>query len=485
MINSRLIKVLETFKDKEYKELELFLRSPLLTTEKKASGLLKLLAFISKAKPNYKEKSLKKKKAYAYVFNESKFVKGKLEKLMSSLFASVCSYLKWKYRQEDERLIPNWQPEIAFYKSRGLTNYQEKQLKKAENILKNPEMIDYNHHWHKLLLAHEWTDFSHISVPQNQIDHYNNEVICLDEYFLLRKLRIAVAVLALELQQKKKVQAEFISLEAILTQIDDEYLSNLPVHRVYICAYYFLKNFHQSDRTTFDALAEILEKEGRYLPFEKLQMLQTLSRIYVVGRLNKGDEDFLPIAFDLFKKHLAIGYLYFDNKIHSLTFMNLIIMGLKYNDFDWVRSFIETHENRILDKEEGILIINLSWGLFHFYKKEWNKALDYIPDNLNNIYYKLKARRLEIMIYYELRSVLLDSKMEAFKIYIFRLGKKEISEAYKLLNNHFIDLLRQILQPKTLGNTDRINKILNKIKTNPSVAEREWLIAKLGELKGE
>lgn len=485
MINSRLIKILKTFNKEEWKELDLFLQSPLLTPAKQAENLLKLLKFISNSQPAFSDKKLQKPKAYVYVFNEKKLIKGKLEKLMSSLLKAVRTYIQWKYKHTNEALLPAWQAEIVFYKSKGLSAYQESQLLKVEERLQNPSTIDYHHYWHQLLLAHEWMDFSHATIPQNQIEYYQVENDRLDHYYLLRKLRIAVAVLALGLQQKKENPRELIALEALVSELDEQALIDFPVHRIYIRAFYFLLHFHEEDSSAFELLNKILLEEGKYLVFEKLQMLQTLLRIYAVGRLNKGDEIFLPIAYDLYKKHLGLGYLYYHNKIHSLTLLNLVVIGLKCHDFEWVKSFIQNHDEKILDQENLKAKVDLNWAVFYFYQKEFSKSLDLIPspDSLENIYYKLQIRRLEIMVYYEQKSVLLDSKMEAFKIYIFRLAKTELPDAYKLLNNHFIDLLRQILQPKTLRNLSRINKISNKIKNTSSVTEREWLLGKLHELR--
>ena len=117
-----------------------------------------------------------------------------------------------------------------------------------------------------------------------------------------------------------------------------------------------------------------------------------------------------------------------------------------------------------------------------FYRGELAEALDYLDDYYENLYYRLTARRLEIMIYYEEQSVLLAPKLEAFKVYLFRLSKKEIPDKPKAMNNNFIDLLRQIIHPSTLGNEKRIQRLLKKIVVTERLAEREWLTAKLEAL---
>ncbi|MCB0643632.1 MAG: hypothetical protein KDC44_18420, partial [Phaeodactylibacter sp.] len=94
----------------------------------------------------------------------------------------------------------------------------------------------------------------------------------------------------------------------------------------------------------------------------------------------------------------------------------------------------------------------------------------------------LAARRLEIKILYELQSPILESKIEAFKVYIFRLSQTKLPDKPKEGNNNFLDLLRQVIHPKTYHNPERAQKLLDKLAEKKVVAERDWLEAKLAAL---
>lgn len=87
---------------------------------------------------------------------------------------------------------------------------------------------------------------------------------------------------------------------------------------------------------------------------------------------------------------------------------------------------------------------------------------------------------LEIQVLYEQDSPLLDARLDAAKIFIFR--EKKIPAEKKLLLNNFLDMLKQILNPKTLGNRKRIEKLKEKIQALNGVAEHDWLTEKLNKL---
>ena len=101
--------------------------------------------------------------------------------------------------------------------------------------------------------------------------------------------------------------------------------------------------------------------------------------------------------------------------------------------------------------------------------------------NFREMFYKLAARRLELKLYFETASPLLDARLDAFKIFVHE--QKSILPPDKIApNNHFADLLRQIVAPKTLGNITRIRKIQENLTVKKAVAEREWLAEKLEAL---
>jgi len=99
-----------------------------------------------------------------------------------------------------------------------------------------------------------------------------------------------------------------------------------------------------------------------------------------------------------------------------------------------------------------------------------------------DLFNNLMARKLELKIYYETDSLLLDSKMDNFKLFVYRQGKKNLTEHVFQMNNTFIDILRSMTASGMIGNAARAEKLLQKLGENQLVAERMWLREQLERL---
>jgi hypothetical protein len=113
-----------------------------------------------------------------------------------------------------------------------------------------------------------------------------------------------------------------------------------------------------------------------------------------------------------------------------------------------------------------------------FEKKEYEQVLDFLPGSSSNIIYHLIARRLELMCYYEMKSELLFSKIEAFKVYIWRASEKFLSNDLRDANKNFINLLIQMVSIPTNDQSKR-ERLEKRILEKKRVAETRWLLAKV------
>ncbi len=92
------------------------------------------------------------------------------------------------------------------------------------------------------------------------------------------------------------------------------------------------------------------------------------------------------------------------------------------------------------------------------------------------------ARRLELKIYYELHSDLLDHKIDAFKMFISRAGRKVFSANLHELFTNFVNFVRQLSQSQGPQAKKRSQTLIKRINEKKMVAERLWLLEKAKEL---
>jgi hypothetical protein len=185
----------------------------------------------------------------------------------------------------------------------------------------------------------------------------------------------------------------------------------------------------------------------------------------------------------LFKTGIESGLL-FENgqQIQASTLLNLVQTGLVCREFDWVKQVLERCRDQIVGVPNSTEFFNYNLANYHYHLGEYDTALDLLRDSSDNLFSGLMARKLELKIYYETDSELLDSKMDNFKLFIFRQGKKNLAENVYQMNNAFIDMLRRMTATGATGNRARAEKLRKQLDETPAVAERIWLQEQLGRL---
>ena len=229
-------------------------------------------------------------------------------------------------------------------------------------------------------------------------------------------------------------------------------------------------------------LKRLLTLYAREIPFKALKQFHALCRNYCTREYNKSRGAFLHELFALYQEHLELGTLFYQEKLTPATLRNIVVCALRTEAYDWVAQFLEAYRDRISSTNQPQAIYRFNLANYHFALGDYERALDCLTDRYDDIYYQLAAKRMELKIYYEIDLEVLDAKIAAFKIYIYRISKKVLPAIPREGNNNFIDLLKQIRRTNTRFNLPRIQKLTEKVSTKTSIAERDWLLQKLKKL---
>jgi hypothetical protein len=204
-------------------------------------------------------------------------------------------------------------------------------------------------------------------------------------------------------------------------------------------------------------------------------------RNYCIHLYKHGYFDLINELHQIQKDNLDKGYLLYQGKIHSTTYTSIANTAFLSENYDWACQFIDDFKSHIIDVESADEAFHLNKACYYFYVKQYEKSIEILPPNSNNLDRHLIARRLEIKIYFETDSELLIYKVEAFKVYIHRASKKIISEATRERNANFANLLYQLIQTPR-SDKSKLTKILSRIEEKQQVAEKEWLLEKVNHL---
>src|SRR5690606_33157843 len=119
----------------------------------------------------------------------------------------------------------------------------------------------------------------------------------------------------------------------------------LPVIAVYLHCYRMLR--FPAEEAHFQSFKSLLlDQSGRFSE-EEMHGLFILAINYCIRRLNAGGDRYFREAFDLYREGLNKEYLLEDGILTRFTYHNIVAIGLRLGELEWVRYFIGEYKNRL------------------------------------------------------------------------------------------------------------------------------------------
>lgn len=482
MHNSLLVKVIASLNQKERTHFRSFLNVSYFNPGNRSKSIIQLWDLINKELKNPAEIELSKPNVYNILFPNQPIYRGKLEKLMSQLLRLINKFIV----MEGEALAAKTvKYQLAVYKQYMERGLEEEAKQKVKTLLSQQTKVKTTPKklYDQFLIDQFFTQVGSFKNSRREDLNLPQTIESLDQHYLLTKLEYAIQLLATNQWIAPIDYGDLLDrLDLSLTHVSAK-LKKKPIFSLYLLAYQLLRDFQEGNAPIFKKLLDEIEQNKSHCTKEQLKALQALSRNYCIYFYHQGDDELIQLGYQLYRTHLKEGLLYHQEKILVGTFCNLVLLGILNKDLAWVKTFIDNHKAKISGSDENQLIYDFNLAVLAFHQQSYEKALDLLAMNFQDQYLKLASRRLEIMIYYELQSPIFISKLEAYKIYVYRLTEETNLKKSKDQNRNFVDILKQIQHPKTFGNQRRIQKLLTKIKTTKNLAEKPWLLEKLLALK--
>lgn len=481
MHKSKLLYTLKLFSREELYLLSDFLRSPYLVPEANQRAYLPLFQYIVNFFGNWEHPDLDKTIAFKKVYPEEEMTKGKMDKLMSALLKEIHRFIALHFKENKEDSLREMVTLIQFFRKRDEHKSVIHYLEKAKKKLQHTPIQGRPYYFNSFLIGKEITQ-RHVVEDSNRFKLDHQSVFQpLDAFYLINKLEQACFLLS---QHRFRRPVDLLEVLDFLDTVKPLYIRNglleIPLIKIYYFTYELLKK-NNDESEGYEELKVMIEQYESTIPLESLKVLTGLLRNFIIEQHNRGFTQRLEEIFDLHRSHLEKGYLNFDKGILPSVFKNMVTIGLRVKAYDWVFQFLKKYKNKL----EGTItpqdVYDYNLASYYFNIKEYDKSIALLADQYKDIFYKIAAKRLELKIYYETSSDLLDAKMDAFKVYIFRLPKRAILERKRASNNHFINFLRQLRNPRTIHSPQRLQKLHQKIKDTSLLTEKNWLLEKVTE----
>lgn len=479
MENAYLLELIRTLGAEEQEELPGFVDSPYFNRGKHAAILPALLRIILEMTTKPDGTAPDKRGVYHLLFPGQDFVEGKLDKVMAELNKLVRTFLLVRRYLGPDNTFQQSLDLAGILRERGLTARYKQSLSKLEKYQENVAHRTAQYFYDQFLLEleiHEWQN----TFNQSRGDvHIPVVVRNLDVFFLIYRLELLNRFL---LQQKvAKVEMPCgLDWPFQESEFPDHYLNESVVLLITYKIYHLLRR-NELSVAAFQELIDLLTAHEREIGPTLLRQFYTYARNFCVLLLNSGSHELATVLHHLQKDNLARGYLYYEGKLSPSTYISVATVAIRVRNPDWALQFVEAHREKVIGDNETLDFYRLNRANCLFALGRYAEALDVMPNTSPYVEYLLIIRRLELKILYETRSELLPYRIDAFKMFLSRASRKFLIRSRREYHNNFVNLLQQLTH-STPNDAPRAERLIRRITSRKSVADRDWLLEKARQL---
>lgn len=466
MINTFLLQIFQSLSPIEQLAARKFLQSPFFNSRSDVITLFDLLVY---AQRHGTLDQLSKASLFAHLFPDQTYHNLTLNHLFAYLTERLEQYLALIEMQRDglrERLY-----RVRAFRRRGLVQLFERdaQLLEKEHLA-SPKR---NAGWHLFQYQLQNEVFSRRIVQRRSGDNnLQTTVDALGQFFLLENLRWACTAHSL-----RSVGSGTYRLPMIEATREAAALA-APDHPAIALLSHSLRALQDpEDEAAFRTVTALLGQFPDLFPPTESRDIYMSAINFCIRRQNRGERTYAREALTLYRSALARGILLENGVLPKYTYNNIHMLAQVSGEREWARQFLDDYRDSLPPAErDNIFRYNLA--VFHYRAGEHHKVLEFLREvEFSEVFINLDVRRMLLISYYELEEwAALDSLLDSFKAYLRR--QKELGyhrESYLNL----IKFTQKMM--KSVGKRGLVRRQLAaQISAVEAVAEREWLLGKLG-----
>ncbi len=469
MNNSRLVEILRVFNKKEIRNLRKWIISPI---GNQREDVILLFECLLKNERYQENNSLAKKDIFHEVYNELRYDDAKMRQLTYFGMKTLEEFIIYTELQKDE--INGKMALADFYRTRKLEkpylkNY--KQLSALHDLqpYRNSEYLRKEY----LILKEEYE----FSVRNSRTKKINLLEVSESLYhsFIGDQLRQGCLMHAYRSFYETDYKIGLID-EIINEIVKKPALLEIPAISVYFHGY--KTNLEKENPIHFKNLKNAMDKFGHLFPMDEFGDIYHIAINHCIGQMNRGEDAFIRESFEMYKQGFDREILIDNNLVSRWTFLNVILIALKLNEYEWVENFINKKQIYLEDNYRESFV-NISFAIFYYQKRDFSKAMNYLLQyEHDDLTVNLRAKNILLKIYYEENEVgALESLLGSMRTY---LSRKKVMGYHKENFKNIIQLTKKLLKVKPY---DKIQK--EKLETlikeaNPlTTDDRNWLLTQL------
>ncbi|MEM1320036.1 MAG: hypothetical protein AAGG75_07235 [Bacteroidota bacterium] len=415
LLNSRLIRLLSTLNEQEFRRLGKFVRSPFYNY---SQPIIRLYEHLKPYYPAFEAKGLQQQRVWKKVFPKEAFHADKLWRFLAKMNRLVERFLAVLEMEREE------ETEQRFYiRALGRRNLFADFEKATQQLLQKKQVLgfrDPSYYVGRIQLLEALFFHPLIKRDKDQEALLNELSEGLDNYFILSKLRVNCVM-------KNRDQVRSTDYTSQVMDIVDGYLATGVLDdNLWQQLYSSLRRLQFSPSVAH-------YQSFKALLFEHLDELRsTDQRIFFYGglnypirQINAGDAVYYKEAFYWYKRGLKVGLTVNNNRMSAVTFSNIILLGCRDQDFEWTNHFIEDYQ-KYLDESIRQDMVLYNRGQLYFYQKDFEATIACLSAHNFKQSHFMRSRLMIIRATYELflntpsHYNLLMTRINTFEKYLYR-----------------------------------------------------------------
>ncbi len=478
MLSDKLIRLLMSFSKPQMTRFRKYLISPFFNENEQLVQLFDLIVeWFSKSNlSKEKVEHLEKRDVWKKMFDSVPYKDARLRRLCSDLTQEAMrflAYLELERNPVDEQVYL-----LKVLNQSELSKHFIGVARQAREFQRKEGYENSDYHFARYKIENQ----SQIHLDIKATKGYNPDNIGrgdfhLDCFYLINKLRHYSELLVWK--NERAVDFELNLPPGFLTYIENSVYFDVPAIAI---QYRMVRAFLELDEEEhFYQLKKLLAIHSSLFNKEELRSMYLTAQNYCAFQGNVGKLKFYKELFELYKILIEKDILLLNGAIAPGNYKNIITIGLKVDEPEWVEKFIKVYTDTLPNEsQDNELSYNLAKVYFH--QKKYGQVIEQLREaEYSSLRYGFGGRLMLLETYYELREeTALYSLIDSFRIFLHR--NQAISRDVR---QQYLNILRFI---KKLATTSRYNKsglpkVKKQIEDCKILGAKKWLLEKVAELE--
>ncbi|MBK9227440.1 MAG: hypothetical protein IPL67_10405 [Ignavibacteria bacterium] len=481
MKNSTTISLLKLIKPSEWKDFEKFVSSPYFNKGRNYDGLVEILG---KFRFDFESDQLSKKNIYHLLFPGKQFKESVMNTMLSGLNQLCEEFILYQdFKKKPERNVRL----LRQYNERGHRQKAEKVFSNLEDQIRSsaPELQDF---FDRLTtLASIEDHYTIIDKRKKRYDTLMESIVNLFYFFILQSCIFRKELLTGNTYMEKdfiettsgKLLKE-IDFEKLIAIIENEEPGSSPLLRIYYMIAKAAQNIH--DNKIYEELKDLITKNIKKFSVKTGKNLLLNLQLLCTSKFNAGMNEYFDELY-IISKRLIDGHFYDEDEswFRPSHFRNIVRTGLSKGEVDYVERFVSEYSSR-LEPELRKPLVNHCKAEISFAKKNYDDALHFLNKaDIENLIFRLDAKRLTAMIYYETNShENLNSLLDAFSHFLKNVKSKNLDIIKR--NRNFVKHLKKLVKLSSAGTEPAEISFFHEQLFKDNTSAKKWLLEKTTQL---